>query len=76
MANALIEINEETHEITATAPNGTQVDNLTPTITVSDKAQVSPESGVAQDFTDPVVYTVTAEDGSQQEYTVTVNVLP
>ena len=42
--------------------------------TVSDKATVSPESDAAQDFTSPVTYTVTAENGSTQTYTVIVNV--
>ena len=46
--------------------------NLTPTIVVSPLATISPESGVTQDFTNPVVYTVTAEDGTEQEWTVTV----
>ncbi|PIB34045.1 hypothetical protein BFP72_00665 [Reichenbachiella sp. 5M10] len=46
--------------------------NLTPTITVSNKATVSPKSGVAQDFTSPVTYTVTAEDGSTQTYVATI----
>lgn len=36
---------------------------LVPTITISDKATITPASGVAQDFTKPVVYTVTSEDG-------------
>ncbi|WP_418549289.1 PCMD domain-containing protein [Parabacteroides goldsteinii] len=36
---------------------------LVPTIKISDKATVSPASGVAQDFSSPVTYTVTSEDG-------------
>ena len=45
---------------------------LVPTITVSDKATITPASGVAQDFTKPVVYTVTSEDGIvTTKYTVT-----
>lgn len=45
---------------------------LVPTITVSDKATITPASGVAQDFTKPVVYTVTSEDGIvATKYTVT-----
>ncbi len=45
---------------------------LTPEIGISTNATVSPASGVAQDFTSPVTYTVTAEDGSTTAYTVTV----
>ena len=43
-----------------------------PTITVSDKATISPASGMKQDFNNPVQYTVTAEDGSQAIYTAEV----
>jgi hypothetical protein len=60
--------------ITFTLPAGTDVTTLTPTITVSGKATVSPKSGVTQNFTNVVTYTVTAEDGSTQVYTVSVNV--
>ncbi len=67
-------INETNQTIAVTLPFGTDVTNLTPTITVSDKAAVSPASGVAQNFTSPVTYTVTADDGSTQDYTVTVTV--
>ena len=52
-----------------------QPDDLTalkPTIEVSAGASVSPASGTAQDFTSPVVYTVTAQDGTTKIYTVTV----
>lgn len=46
---------------------------LVPTIKVSDKATVSPASGVAQDFSKPVTYTVTSEDGIvTATYTVSV----
>jgi hypothetical protein len=49
------------------------ITNLTPTITLSYGATVIPLSGVARDFTNPVPYTVTAEDGvTYQEWTVTV----
>ena len=43
-------------------------------ITISEKASISPESDTAQDFTNPVTYTVTAEDGTAQGYDVTVEV--
>jgi hypothetical protein len=60
-------------DITATVPPGTDVTALTPTIEISEGATIDPESGVAQDFTSPVIYTVTAENGAQKEFTVTVN---
>lgn len=60
--------------ITATVPFGTALTALVPTITTSAKATVSPASGVAQNFSSAVTYTVTAEDGTTQRYTVTVGV--
>jgi hypothetical protein len=68
------EINESAKTIAIKVPSGTDVTKLTPTITVSEKATVSPASGVAQNFTNPVRYTVTAEDGSTASYTVTVKI--
>ena len=56
-------------------PMGTIVTALVPNITVSEKATISPASGIAQDFTNPVIYTVTAEDETTTTYTVSVNVL-
>ncbi|WP_312650084.1 S-layer homology domain-containing protein [Aminipila sp.] len=55
-------------------PYGTTVTNLIPTIAVSAKSTISPISGTGKNFTDPVIYTVTAEDGTKKEYTVTVTV--
>jgi hypothetical protein len=45
---------------------------LTPSITLSDKAVITPAPDTVADFSKPVVYTVTAEDGDAAEYTVTV----
>ncbi|MFH0974709.1 MAG: hypothetical protein V1874_02880 [Spirochaetota bacterium] len=58
--------------ISLTMPEGTDITNLVPAITVSPGASVSPASGAATDFTSPVAYTVTAEDASTKVYTVTV----
>ncbi len=55
-------------------PASTNLSSLAPTVLISDKATVSPASGVAQDFTSPVTYTVTAEDGvTQKVYVVIVS---
>ena len=67
-------IDESSKEITATVPMGTDVSALVPTITVSNGASIDPVSGIATDFTQPVTYTVTAEDGSQASYTAIVTV--
>jgi hypothetical protein len=53
---------------------GTDPSDLTPTITTSTDSTVSPASGVAGDYSSPVVHTVTAEDGTTKEFTVTVTV--
>ena len=50
------------------------LNGLVPTIAVSENATIAPASGVAQDFTGPVTYTVTAEDGTTtKEWTVNVS---
>ena len=67
-----VTINENT--ITFNVLDGTDITNLTPTITVSEGATVTPASGVAQDFTNPVTYTVVSEDyGTTKTYTVSVS---
>jgi len=57
-----------------TVPQGTDVTSLAPSYTVSRFATGTPASGSKQDFTNPVTYTVTAQDGSTQDYTVKVTV--
>jgi len=53
---------------------GTDYSSLTPLVIVSDFAVVSPESGVEQDFSELVVYTVTAEDSEVQDWEVSVTI--
>ncbi|MFA5050887.1 MAG: DUF5018 domain-containing protein [Patescibacteria group bacterium] len=65
-------IDETNYTVLLVAPYGTDVTHLVPTITISDKARISPASDVAQNFTNPVIYTVTAESGAMQAYTVTI----
>jgi Domain of unknown function (DUF5018) len=62
--------------ISATVPAATDVTKLVPTITLSDKATVSPATGVVQDFSKEVSYTITAEDASTVVYKVTIVVTP
>jgi hypothetical protein len=66
-------------KIAATVPLGTDVTALVatfkvtdPTVKIGDAIQVS--STTPNDFTRPVIYTVTAADGSKQDFTVTVDV--
>ena len=61
--------------MTVEVPMPAEVDltALTPTtITVSSLAVVSPEANETQDFSSPVTYVVTAEDGATADYSVTV----
>ncbi|MDG6243564.1 MAG: S8 family serine peptidase, partial [Methanolobus sp.] len=69
------DIKEAARTVNVEVPYGTDVTSLTPTI-VHTGASIIPENGVAQNFTNPVTYTVTAEDGTTQSYTVTVTSLP
>ncbi|MBU1106981.1 MAG: hypothetical protein KKB51_09965 [Candidatus Riflebacteria bacterium] len=66
-------IDEGAKTVALIVPYGTNVTALVPTITHTG-ASVSPNTGVAQDFTNPVTYTVTAADSSAQPYVVTVTV--
>ena len=61
--------------ITVNVPFGTERNGLVPSI-IHNGASIDPESGVAQDFTVEVTYTVTAENDDEATYTVTVNELP
>ncbi|MEI6533916.1 MAG: DUF2341 domain-containing protein, partial [Verrucomicrobiaceae bacterium] len=58
--------------ITLTVPPNQQVSSLAPTFTLSTFATISPASGIPQNFTNPVTYTVTAQNGTTQTYTVSV----
>ena len=50
--------------------------NLAPTFTLSPGATCNKVSGSSQNFTSPVSYAVTAQDGSSKTYTVTVTQSP
>ncbi len=71
-------INEADHTIVATIPYASDITGLIATFTTSQFAQVTINSVLqvsgttANNFTNPVIYTVTAQDGSTQNYTVTV----
>lgn len=58
-----------------TLPAGTDLSRLIPEITIEGKS-VSPASGTMQNFTVPVIYTVTAADGSTKKFVVSVSLAP
>ncbi len=68
-------VDEGALEITFTLSSGTNVSRLVPRIVVADKASIVPASGMAQDFSAPVTYTVTSFAGSAREYLVKVEVV-
>lgn len=68
-------INESGKTIALTVPYGTDLTALVPTITHTG-ASIFPNTGVAQNFSAPVTYTVTAEDSTAQPYIVSVTVSP
>jgi hypothetical protein len=51
----------------------TNITALSPVIAISEFARISPGSGVMRDFTNPVQYTVTAQDSSVKTWTVSVS---
>ena len=67
-------IDEETKTITLQVPKGTDVTALVPTYIAAPKSKVAPGNKAAQDFTEPIDYSVIAENGSQIFYTVTVTI--
>lgn len=71
-----VKIEQTTGVISITLPYGSNPKKLTPIIEFSDKATLVPASGIGQDFSKPVYYTLTAEDGSKVIYTVKLSVAP
>lgn len=65
-------INNSNATVNLTVASSINLKSITPNILVSNFASINPASGVAQDFTNPVTYTVTAEDASTKKWTVTV----
>lgn len=64
-------INEESKTIVVYVPVSLDIKNLTPVITYSENAVISPASGIVTDFTNPVTYTV-SNNTANSTYTVTV----
>ncbi|WP_201568452.1 MULTISPECIES: hypothetical protein, partial [unclassified Imperialibacter] len=66
------EIDDDNHTVNMEVEAGTSLTSLAPTITLSDGATSDPVSGMSQNFTSAVNYTVTAEDGTEQVWEVTI----
>ncbi|MFH2094678.1 MAG: lamin tail domain-containing protein, partial [Bacteroidota bacterium] len=65
-------INATNHTVDIEVSNGTNLNALTPSITISPGATINPLSGTTQDFSNPFTYTVTAQDATTQNWIVTV----
>ena len=66
-------IDHDAKTITLELPEGS-TKRFAPQITIPEFAVVEPASGVLQDFTEPVFYTVTAQNGDTRTYKVIVTV--
>ena len=64
------EIMEGVNCINATVSYNDNLTALIPNIVINTSATISPLSGIPRDFTNPVTYTITAQDGSRKSYTV------
>ncbi|MDD3084009.1 MAG: hypothetical protein PHP82_03230 [Candidatus ainarchaeum sp.] len=67
-------INEESHTISLTVSSITDRTSLVPTIDFIGLS-INPLNEIANNFTNPTIYTVTSADNSTQDYTITVNPL-
>jgi len=65
-----VSINLADTTIDVVMPYGTDLSDLIPVITISGDAEIDPASGIAQDFSEDVVYTVTAQNGDVKEWIV------
>jgi hypothetical protein len=65
-------VNETDNTISLVTLNA-NVESISPVITISANSDISPNSNVPQDFSEPVTYRVTSEDGSVRTYQVTIS---
>lgn len=72
VASVQATIDQANKTIAATLPIATSLTNLTPTVRGDNIASYTPQG--AQDFTNPVQYTVTSASGKTATYTVTLQV--
>jgi hypothetical protein len=71
------QINQELSTVVLQLSNGANPAALSPVFQISEKAVISPANGSKQNFTSPVNYKITAENGvSSKTYSVSVKSLP
>jgi uncharacterized lipoprotein YddW (UPF0748 family) len=71
--DAVINIDSVLNTISIAVKSTVPVNAITINLAVSPKSVVTPVSGTKLDFTNPVKYTVIAENGDKREYTISVN---
>lgn len=64
-------IDKDSHTVTGALSPQTDLENIMASVTISPGATISPDPSQAQDYSSPVVYTVTSVGGTAQEWTVT-----
>ncbi len=65
-------VNKQQRTVSAEVADSVDIKNLVAELFLSAGATVDPPGGSRQDFTNPVVYKVTASDGTSKNWTVTV----
>lgn len=68
-------INESEKSVTIKVERSQDITNLKPVIILSENATISPDCSKSIDFSKPITFTVTAEDGSIQSYAVKIEYL-
>ncbi len=71
--DAFIVFNSDSDTIKIAVKKTLSLEALTLNFSISPKASINPASGVVQNFTTPVKYTVTAENGDKRIYTISIN---
>ena len=71
----MVDINEETGAINQRVLPDTDLTSVSSTVVISEKATISPDPESISDFTNPVAFTVTAENGETREYVVTLELM-
>ena len=66
-------IDAENHTVTAAIDENGDITSVAPAISIFAGASIAPNSGVTQDFTSDVTYTVTAEAGNTQDWVVSIS---
>lgn len=60
------------NQITRELPNNWRLNAVSATFTISELATISPDPTTITDYSNPVTYTVTAEDGTARDYEMTL----